>query len=219
VIQALRESSHVICIKPPRELLTLRGLVFNDTEFWFTGSFNLRCMWTEVNRDQIPGDLQLMFPTRVVWIESFTAIGEQNGVDTMELEDPVINKIRENWNTFITNYAAEGVLTHTKSIVVDVETKGQTLIECEKAYNALHRNLKCFIATLNNPKQFLLADQLVPVVMSKGEEWLTPVTFMGYGGKSYPVLEETTEPTNLFVCSKWKKELREMTIEACQKYC
>lgn len=265
ITNAVKESDLCFCIKPPREFMMMPANThFPNTEFWFTGSFNLRSVWPKdsangSSKDEVVHKLMDLFNKRkVVWVESFTAIGERNSITTSEfkLKDEFTKIILRNWNNFMIKDAADDVIKYTKilreklehdSPIYDVVSKlvqgqGQTIIDKEwakellcilglemdeykgtfldKEINKLYRNLKCYLNIVDDPNQFLLADQLLPVIFCSNTSFdstLSPVKFEGYQNSSYPVFSECVG-SRLFISNKNKEKLREHAIIMMGQY-
>jgi len=100
---AILASSDVICIKPVRELLLLKNKTFPNTKLWFMGSFNLRACWGKDDLDEIIQVLQRQFP-KVIMIESFTSIGEDNTVYEM---NNLVRQVRKQWNEYMRQESEE----------------------------------------------------------------------------------------------------------------
>jgi hypothetical protein len=261
VMQVVREATHVISIKPPREFMEWSKLanppVFEHTELWLTGSFNFRSLWADYPRDEIIVALQRMFPKKVVWIESFPAIGVENNMNPTpenDVKDPFFHTIRRNWNAFMVrdartscdenfdklvstpclpSYGVSALVQdyHTSMHIFDAENekplpeRDEDLLDKmemqidevaekvhlyltemehphERDWSTFQRNWKCYRQVAGNPLQFLLVDQLVPILMNRDcAGWLHPVTFTGYHGTAYPTFAATDDPNStLWMC-------------------
>jgi hypothetical protein len=209
-------SDIVICIKPPRELMLIDDNIVFNGECWLTGSFNLRSVWKSVVSQEFPIEkLQKLFPKKLVLIESFTAIGEDNVVNHIDFKDPFLNQVRKDWNEYELKEAQEQIFHYAKGFVNQMENESKQFNECFKNIDGLKRNLKRLSQIEKEPKQFLLADQLIPILLEH-PEWLTNVNFYGYGGKTYPLFKETEEG-HLYISKNFQEILRKTVVEKCEK--
>lgn len=245
----LKQANVVVLLKPPHELLEMREEVFPNAECWLSGSFNLRSCWKRIDREELPKLLMRMFPKKLVWVESFTAIGERNSVQSIEVMLPPSwhHQVRDNFNCHLVKQCIDGILgprcrphltleqinvmehcrscehfTHLFSAILNCAMCTWGFGEIRRLYEKLdhvrspeHENLytdtKRFTQLYRDPGQFLLADQLIPILM-ESPQFLSPVNFNGYRG-IYPSFDVVEDGSTLFIANKSKDRLRELAIE------
>lgn len=125
LINVIEASNLVICVKPVRELLVIPDDVsFPDKEFWCTASFNFRCLFKTVSEPSvIPNKLMKLFPKKMVWVESFTAIGSNNQINGMKFRNsPFLRILQQNWNQHIIEDFSTDVLDLTKRLSTELST-------------------------------------------------------------------------------------------------
>lgn len=134
-----------------------------------------------------------------MWVETFTAIGEDNALEEIKFKDPTLAAIHRCWNDHQREDSKRRLMEKINKVTPD---------NFDKSVDGIYRTTKVYMKTRDSPNQVLLSDALLsPLMAAPNDRHLTQVVFQGYTDRGYPHFEPI-DHGNIWIANQRGPELR-----------